>query len=225
MSKKNPISTKERLRHILNEANYLRTVVNRFNNIQEFENNEDIKRATERSLQIIGEAVKKLPESITEKNQKTDWRGIAGMRDVVVHEYSRVKTEVIWKALTTKIPSLHENVSDILNRLNREKYLEYKEQLTTEPTSQSYLIRTKQQEELDIAIAKTIIKEYPVKFQHVAIAEAEDIIGASDRALELRTNSENITQADYVARIIALSVSNLNKEKLNPSPNDLDRDR
>jgi hypothetical protein len=145
------------------------------------------------------------------------------MRDVVVHEYSRVKSEEVWDALTTEIPSLHENVSNILNQLNREKYLEYKTQqldwicagfpriplaqLTTEPTSQSYLIRTKQQEELDIAIAKNIIKQYPVKFQHVALAEVKDIIGASDRALELSTNSENITCSEYVAKIVALSVS------------------
>lgn len=131
-----------------------------------------------------------------------------------------VKTEIIWKALTTKIPSLHENISDILNQLNREKYLEYKEQLTTEPTSQSYLIKTKQQEELDIALAKAIIKEYPVKFQHVAIAEVKDIIGASDRALELKSNSENITCSEYVAKIVALSVSKSTEKQ----SNNLDRD-
>lgn len=44
MSKKNPISTKERLRHILKETKYLKTIVNRFSNIQEFENNEDISK-------------------------------------------------------------------------------------------------------------------------------------------------------------------------------------
>ncbi|MEY2831086.1 MAG: hypothetical protein RLZZ574_344 [Cyanobacteriota bacterium] len=151
------------------------------------------------------------------------------MRDVVVHECSRVKSEEVWDALTTEIPSLHENVSDILNHLNREKYLEYKTQqldwicagfpriplaqLTTEPTSQSYLIRTKQQEELDIAIAKAIIKEYPVKFQHVAIAEVKDIIGVSDRAIELKTNSENITQSEYVARIVAVSITKSTQDK------------
>jgi hypothetical protein len=59
-----------------------------------------------------------------------------------------------------------------------------------------------------------------VKFQHVAIAEVKDIIGASDRALELNTNSENITCSEYVAKIVALSVSKSTEKQ----SNNLDRD-
>jgi uncharacterized protein with HEPN domain len=215
MSKKSPISIKERLRHILKETNYLLGVSKRAKNIREFENNEDMKRATERSLQIIGEAVKKLPKSITEMSQQTDWRKIAGMRDIIVHEYSRIESETVWETLTTKIPEFHQNVTKILARLNREEYLGYKNSLTTEPPNQSYIIRTRQQEEIDIAIAKAIIKEYPVKFQHVAIAEVKDIIGASDRTLELSTNSENITCSEYVTKIVALSVSKSTEKQSN----------
>ncbi|MEN9518988.1 MAG: hypothetical protein RLZZ381_1576, partial [Cyanobacteriota bacterium] len=65
-----------------------------------------------------------------------------------------------------------------------------REEATKQSDSESYLIRTKQQEELDITIAKDIIKQYPNKFQHIAIAEVKDIISASDRALELGSNSE-----------------------------------
>jgi len=57
MSQKNHISTKERLRHILKETNFLKSVISQLSNIQEFEQDEIIRRATERSLQIIGEAV------------------------------------------------------------------------------------------------------------------------------------------------------------------------
>lgn len=95
----------------------------------------------------------------------------------------------------------------------REEYLEYKEQLATESSSESYLIRTKQQEELDITIAKDIIKQYPNKFQHIAIAEVKDIIGASDRALELGSNSGNISPTDYVSNIVNRSVPQQSKDK------------
>jgi hypothetical protein len=78
---------------------------------------------------------------------------------------------------------------------------------------ESYLIRTKQQEELDITIAKDIIKQYPNKFQHIAIAEVKDIIGASDRALELGSNSGNISPTDYVSNIVNRSVPQQSKDK------------
>jgi hypothetical protein len=66
---------------------------------------------------------------------------------------------------------------------------------------------------LDIAIAKNIIKDYPVKFQHVALAEVKDIIGASDRVLELKANPENVTCSEYVAKIVALSVPKSTERK------------
>jgi predicted nucleotidyltransferase len=88
-----------------------------------------------------------------------------------------------------------------------------REEATKQSDSESYLIRTKQQEELDITIAKDIIKQYPNKFQHIAIAEVKDIISASDRALELGSNSENISPTDYVTNIINRSVPQQNKDK------------
>jgi uncharacterized protein with HEPN domain len=211
---------KNRLRDILIRTEHLSKIRQQINSKEDLEKNIYLNDSAERSIEIIGEAVKNLPASIRQLSPNTPWKAIAGMRDNIIHDYNDVDYDIVWKVINIDAPALDKETTKIINHLNREEYLEYKKSLTTKPPSQSYLIRTKQQEELDIAIAKTIIKEYPVKFQHVAIAEVKDIIGASDRALELNTNSENITCSEYVAKIVALSVSKSTEKQ----SNNLDRD-
>jgi uncharacterized protein with HEPN domain len=220
---------KNRLRDILIRTEHLSKIRQQINSKEDLEKNIYLNDSAERSIEIIGEAVKNLPASIRQLSPNTPWKAIAGMRDNIIHDYNDIDYDIVWKVINIDAPALNQETTKILNHLNREEYLEYKAQqldwicagfpriplaqLTTEPTSQSYLIRTKQQEELDIAIAKAIIKEYPVKFQHVAIAEVKDIIGVSDRAIELKTNSENITQSEYVARIVAVSITKSTQDK------------
>jgi uncharacterized protein with HEPN domain len=206
---------KNRLKDILVETDILQKIKIEVKNKKSLIENEFLTRTAERSIEIIGEAVKNIPESIKKLSPNTPWKDIAGMRDRLAHDYHNTNHTLVWSVIETHAPSLKPEIVKILNHLNREKYLEYKTQLTTEPPSESYLIRTKQLEELDIALAKTIIKEYPVKFQHIAIAEVKDIIGASDRALELSTNSENITCSEYVTKIVALSVSKSTEKQSN----------
>jgi uncharacterized protein with HEPN domain len=222
---------KDRLKDILVETDIIQKIKIEVKNKKGLIENEFLTRTAERSIEIIGEAVKNIPKSIKKLSPNTPWKDIAGMRDRLAHDYHNTNHTLVWSVIETHAPSLKPEIVKILNHLNREKYLEYKTQqldwicagfpriplaqLTTEPPSESYLIRTKQLEELDIALAKTIIKEYPVKFQHVAIAEVKDIIGASDRALELSTNSENITCSEYVAKIVALSVSKSTEKQSN----------
>jgi len=198
---------KDRLKDILVETDILQKIKIEVKNKKGLIENEFLTRTAERSIEIIGEAVKNIPESTKQLSPDIQWRAIAGMRDKLSHEYHNINYDVVWEVIETKSPALKVETAKILDHFNREEYLEYKEQLATESSSESYLIRTKQQEELDITIAKDIIKQYPNKFQHIAIAEVKDIISASDRALELGSNSENITCSEYVAKIVALSVS------------------
>jgi uncharacterized protein with HEPN domain len=206
---------KNRLRDILIRTEHLSKIRQQINSKEDLEKNIYLNDSAERSIEIIGEAVKKLPASIRQLSPNTPWKAIAGMRDNIIHDYNDVDYDIVWKVINIDAPALNQETTKILNHLNREEYLEYKTKLAAEPTSQSYIIKTKQQEQLDIAIAKAIIKEYPVKFQHVAIAEVRDIIGASDRALELSTNSENITCSEYVTKIVALSVSKSTEKQSN----------
>ncbi len=104
---------------ILEECNYL---ISRSKNLtfSEFEKNEDLRRAFIRSLEIIGEAVKKLPEKVKNKNKSIPWKEIAGMRDKLIHDYFGVDYEVIWLTVSEDIPFLKENLEKIIKTLNGE---------------------------------------------------------------------------------------------------------
>lgn len=59
-----------------------------------------------RQFEIIGEAVKDLPESMRDQEPAIPWRQIAGFRDVLAHAYFAVETSVVWDAAINKAPAL-----------------------------------------------------------------------------------------------------------------------
>ena len=76
----------EYLRHILDETKYLAGQTNVLSQ-EQFLNDETAKRAFVRSLEIIGEAAKKVPLQMKQRYPDVEWRAMAGMRDRVVHRY------------------------------------------------------------------------------------------------------------------------------------------
>ena len=75
--------------------------------------------ATRKAIEIIGEAAKKIPKSIRDKYQDIPWREIAGMRDVLVHDYFNVDLNVLWKTVQEDIPKLKSMFVKIIEDLNR----------------------------------------------------------------------------------------------------------
>ena len=69
-----------------------------------------------RNLEIIGEAAKNIPEDVRQGNSQVEWRKIAGLRDIVIHQYFGIYDEIIWDAVKNQIPKLLEQVRDILDR-------------------------------------------------------------------------------------------------------------
>jgi uncharacterized protein with HEPN domain len=72
--------------------------------------------ATLRNLEILGEAAKKIPEEIRQRYPDVDWRGVAGLRDILAHAYFALDDATLWKIVRTDIPHL----LDFLGRIERE---------------------------------------------------------------------------------------------------------
>jgi len=81
---------------------------------EEFMKNELVVDAVVRNLEIIGEAVKRLPKNVTTEHKDMGWRRIAGLRDILIHEYFGVDLEILWDIIKNKLPKLKEKVSRIL---------------------------------------------------------------------------------------------------------------
>src|SRR3989338_1694728 len=72
-----------------------------------------IQDAVVRRLEIIGEAVKNLPDSCKIQYKETPWRKIAGLRDVLIHEYFDVDLDLVWKIVKKDIPKLKKQVTEL----------------------------------------------------------------------------------------------------------------
>lgn len=109
-------SPKEYLNHIRDEVNYL---MDSSANISEdqFMHNTTLQRAFSRSLEIIGEAAKNLPQDFTEDQNQIDWKSIVGMRDRLIHHYFGVDYEIVWDVVRNEIPKLKEQISVILENI------------------------------------------------------------------------------------------------------------
>ena len=71
-----------------------------------------------RNLEVIGEAVKKIPQNVKIKSPKIEWKKIAGLRDILIHEYFGIDVEIVWDIVKNKIPKLKEEVSKIFRAFN-----------------------------------------------------------------------------------------------------------
>jgi len=80
----------------------------------EFAADEMRKDAVIRNFEVIGEAIKNLPGNLKEQYPKTDWKKIAGFRDVLTHAYFGIKPTILWDNATNNLPVLKTEIRHIL---------------------------------------------------------------------------------------------------------------
>jgi len=78
--------------------------------LEQFKTDKKTIDAVVRNLEIIGEAAKKISQDIRDKYHFLNWRGMAGMRDKLIHEYFGVNLEIIWMTIEKEIPKLVKNL-------------------------------------------------------------------------------------------------------------------
>jgi len=84
---------------------------------EEFIQDDKTAFAVVRALEIIGEAVKNIPDDIRKNYPEIPWKDMAGMRDKVIHEYFGVKLSIVWRAVKEEIPPLKPIFEKILRDL------------------------------------------------------------------------------------------------------------
>ncbi|MDX2034347.1 MAG: DUF86 domain-containing protein [Blastocatellia bacterium] len=76
--------------------------------------------ATIRQLEIIGEATKQLSMELRDSHAEIPWRRIAGLRDVLIHDYMGVDLDAVWEVTQGHLPALKEQVETILAEIDRD---------------------------------------------------------------------------------------------------------
>ena len=82
--------------------------------LERFSTDETLRRAFVRSLEVIGEAAKKVPDDHRARHSSVEWRSMAGMRDRLIHDYFGVDYDLVWDVVQNRIPELRRQLVAIL---------------------------------------------------------------------------------------------------------------
>lgn len=115
---KKPLDDIVRLEHIIISIEKIERYVDNLS-YEEFYQSDLHKSAVTNELMVIGEAVSRLSDYITNSFPETEWKGIKNLRNVVVHEYFAIDYSVIWELLKYNLTDLKIEVQKILSKIKQ----------------------------------------------------------------------------------------------------------
>ena len=104
---------REYLQHIVDEVDFLIAQTSTLSEA-DFLRDDVLRRAFVRSIEIIGEAARKVPEDFRSRYSEVDWRGMAGMRDRLIHGYFSVDYGIVWNVAVHEAANLKQQIGKIL---------------------------------------------------------------------------------------------------------------
>ena len=104
------------LDHIINSINLLEEYIQDLK-YQDFVNNYEKQDAVIRRLEIMGEAIRNIPEEFLDNYPEIPWRDIVDFRNVLIHEYFDVNIERVWETIQKDIPEFKTKIEQIRKSL------------------------------------------------------------------------------------------------------------
>lgn len=107
------------LNDILNEINKISKFIGK-KSYDKFIKDEKTIYAVTRSLEVIGEATKNIPDDIKNNYTKIPWSKMSGMRNKLIHEYFGVDLETLWNTVKNRLPEIKPLIEEIIDTLDKE---------------------------------------------------------------------------------------------------------
>ncbi len=100
------------IQHIIESINWIEKDINGLTE-EDFMDNVLVQDAVIRRLEIVGEAVKNLPEEYKQNHPQIAWSKAMGMRNILIHEYFGVDIQVVWSTITTVLPEFKKQIESL----------------------------------------------------------------------------------------------------------------
>jgi uncharacterized protein with HEPN domain len=110
------LSPREYIHHMLDEIDFILSEISN-TDYESFLRDATLKRAFVRSLEVIGEASKKLSEDVKAIQPDIEWRKVSGMRDRLIHDYFGVDYTLVWDVVKNKLPDLRTKLHFLLKEI------------------------------------------------------------------------------------------------------------
>jgi len=102
-----------RLLHIRDAIHEIETYIEN-RSISDLESNSMLRNAVIKQLEIIGEAVNNLSQSLKERCPEVDWKAIVAMRNILIHEYFAVSVKILWDTITENLPDFRNSIEKLI---------------------------------------------------------------------------------------------------------------